>query len=175
MNYDRHLYILRAIEGLREAKSWTGKTHVQKTLFLTQAIGFNELPFKFVLYRHGPYSFEVDQELEEMVSYGAIDVVPQGQYGPTLLPGEGRGFPEALGKAEPKGLDSISKVASFVGSRNVVALESLATATWVVREENVHGEEAVLKRLKELKPHLEDEIAKKGVQDSDELQRVLSA
>ena len=45
MNFQKHAVILAVIEGLKNAGSWTGKTHVQKSLFLAQAARAFEVPF----------------------------------------------------------------------------------------------------------------------------------
>lgn len=165
MDYDKHFYILTAVECLRKAGSWTGKTHVQKALALTSCLPGSSLPFDFVLYKHGPYSFDLDQELEEMMSYDALQMIPQGQYGPSLKPGQGSGFPTAFHSADVADttLKMIEQTAEFVGASTVIELESLATATWIRTRENVKEDSSVFARLRELKPHLAESVAKDGV------------
>lgn len=166
MEYDLHAYILEAIRSLRKSGSWTGRTHVQKTLALVSAIVGADLPFSFVLYKHGPYSFEVNDEIDRMISYDALRSIPQGTYGPTLEPGDGECFTDAFGEGNQSALELIPKVAAYVGSRNVVSLEALATATWIRTRENVDDDLQVQNRLAELKPHLPIEIIEVGVRDS---------
>lgn len=44
---------------------------VQKTIYLLQRMG-HSLGYRFTLYRHGPYSFELANDLEAMASLGAL-------------------------------------------------------------------------------------------------------
>ena len=74
MEIKKHAIILGVIESLNEHESWTGKTHVQKALWLLSAVGDIEVPFRFVLYKHGPYSFDVEEESEQMKGYAAVTV-----------------------------------------------------------------------------------------------------
>ena len=57
MDFKKHAFILAVIESLHKYGSWTGKTHVHKSLSLLRDRGNIDVPFSFVLYRHGPYSF----------------------------------------------------------------------------------------------------------------------
>ena len=52
-----------------------------------------DVPEEYVLYKHGPYSFVVQSEIEEMKSYAGVssDEVASG-YGLSLSPGKNAGF-----------------------------------------------------------------------------------
>ena len=56
MNFQNHALILAMIEQLNRWGGSSGKTHVQKGLFLLQAVRPRSIPFLYVLYKHGPYS-----------------------------------------------------------------------------------------------------------------------
>src|SRR6266404_6452987 len=75
MDFHKHALILGMIETLRGQGSRTGKTHLIKGLMLAAATGV-EIPFEFFLYKHGPYSTDIEENLEQMQSYGAISVEP---------------------------------------------------------------------------------------------------
>lgn len=155
MNFKKHAFILAVIESLRRQGSWTGKTHVQKALSLLRDSGKAQVPFDFVLYKHGPYSFDVEAELEQMQSYGAVAVDPNpAGYGVRLEPAEMAEFvrgEEPLSEAEKK---AIVDVCRFVGTRTAAELERLATASWIRRQERVSQPAEVAKRLHALKPHI---------------------
>ncbi len=74
MDFYKHRIILAMIEGLRRAGSRTGKTHIIKGLMLASAAKRSLIPFRFFLYKHGPYSTEIEENLEEMQSYGALNI-----------------------------------------------------------------------------------------------------
>ena len=55
--------ITRLIETLRERGSWCGETHVQKAAFFLQELMEVPTRFHFILYKHGPFSFDLRDEL----------------------------------------------------------------------------------------------------------------
>jgi hypothetical protein len=156
MNFEHHKLILETVNGLREKGSWTGKTHVIKTLFLVSCK--IELPFDFLLYKHGPYSFDIDLELEEMKSYLAVVSEQVLGYGPRLKIGKGKSFVEG-GIVDRPIVDAIRKACQFVGDSNVGQLEALATAAWIRSRENLVNQPKVVDRLIELKPHVSRDTA----------------
>lgn len=155
MNYRRHAIIMAVIDALQERGSWTGKTHVQKALTLLRDSGKVQVPFTFVLYKHGPYSFEIEEELEQLQSYGAIEIEPNIEgYGVTLFAGDMADFPAEQSPLSEPEQKAIQDVCSFVGSRNVTELERLATASWITTRERLSTPHEVARRLNRLKPHV---------------------
>jgi hypothetical protein len=51
---------------LKRNGSWTGETHVQKAAFLLRELLDIPVGFDFVLYKHGPFSFDLREMLNEM-------------------------------------------------------------------------------------------------------------
>lgn len=155
MQYKQHAFILEIIESLHRHESRTGKTHVQKAISLLRDLGKVNVPFEFVLYRHGPYSFQVEEALEQMQSYDAIRAEPNaGGYGAVLRTGSMADFSrshEALTEKEKLAVDEVCK---FVARRNVLDLERLATASWIRHQEQVTQSDQVAIRLNTLKPHI---------------------
>src|SRR6476659_7928327 len=120
MHFKKHAFILAVIDALRRHGSWTGKTHVQKALSLLRDSGLVPVPFQFVLYKHGPYSFDIEAELEQMQSYGAVAVEPNaGGYGVVLRPDEMAGFVRDRASLSGDEAQAIEDVCRFVGTRNV--------------------------------------------------------
>ena len=116
-----------------------------------------------MLYKHGPYSFEVETELEQMQSYGAIAVELNGDgYGVVLRPDDMASFVQTLETLSPEERQGIDAVCKFVGSRNVTDLERLATASWIRRQEGVTQPPEVARRLHSLKPHVSIEEAERA-------------
>ncbi|HET6884435.1 MAG TPA: hypothetical protein VFI31_30055 [Pirellulales bacterium] len=155
MEFKRHSFILAVIDALHDHGSWTGKTHVQKALSLLHDAGEVEVPFKFVLYKHGPYSFDVEEELEQVQSYGAvaIDTNVRG-YGVVLHSGKMANYAREAAPLSADEQAAIERVCAFVGQKNVVELERLATAAWIRRREKLDTTEKVVGRLRKLKPHV---------------------
>lgn len=154
MNFRKHALILEVINGLKTSKSWTGKTHVQKTMFLVNEATSIQVPFEFVLYKHGPYSFDIETELEQMKSYSGISVQPVSSYGVELKPSDNADLIRSLAPLTPLEKESIDKICLFVGNKGVVELERLATAVWIRRRERVTDPHEVARRVNGLKPHI---------------------
>lgn len=138
---------------MQEAGSWAAETHVQKCCyFLQKALGV-QLEFDFILYKHGPFAFDLREELEQMVSDLALVYRSQDPYGPSLKPRE---VAEQLRAQFPRTIDryapQISLVAKRLAPHDVSWLERAATALYVLREEDQVVEPSA--RVHELKPHI---------------------
>jgi len=79
--------ILDLATELLKRGSWCGETHLQKATFLLQELLETPTGFQFILYKHGPFSFELRDSLVELAADGLMEyVVRSPQYGPSLLP-----------------------------------------------------------------------------------------
>jgi hypothetical protein len=165
VDFKKHSLILSVIQGLNEKGSWTGKTHVQKTLFLLHSAIGKRLPFEFILYKHGPFSFDVEEEMEQMRGYEAIHQTPIAGYGVTLKPGEMTEFLHEIAPLDPDEITAIEKVCRFVDSKDVKELERLATAAWIRSEEGLTDHDEIATRLHFLKPHISEEAAKSASEE----------
>lgn len=162
MDFRKHATILAVVERLNAAGSWTGRTHVQKALYLLNDAAGCSLPFEFVLYKHGPYSFDVDAELEQMKSYAAIAATPRAPAGVTLFPASNAQYVKDRSPLNQGMLEHIDHICSFVGRMDVHKLEALSTAVWIETREQLRDEQKVADRLVELKPHVSRHDAKQA-------------
>jgi uncharacterized protein YwgA len=69
---DRSAILLDVAEQLNANGSWTGETHIQKAAYLMQELLGVPSGFKFVLYRHGPFSFGLRDSLNKLETLGCI-------------------------------------------------------------------------------------------------------
>jgi hypothetical protein len=125
------------------------------------------LGFDFILYRHGPFSFDLRDELTAMRADGLISLrVQTPGCGPSIVlepPADElrRRFPNTVSKHEPM----IEMVASKLGSRTVVELERLATSYYVsVNTPDGATPARLAQRVHEIKPHIPVEQAIKAMQ-----------
>src|ERR1017187_6331592 len=81
----KYSVLLALNEELRSAGSWTGETHMQKATYFLQHLMGVPLGFDFILYKHGPFSFDLRDELTAMRAEGFLRLEPQHPYGPTLV------------------------------------------------------------------------------------------
>ncbi len=166
----RQANLLSLMKALRERGSWCGETHIQKcTYFLQEGLGV-PLGFEFVLYKHGPFSFDLREGLGEMRANLVIGVKPQPPYGPSLEPGPSS---EAVMERFPRTREQYAKQIDFVANklaeRNVVDLERLGTALYVTKENPGSDAAARARLIHELKPHISEQAARDTVEQVDEL------
>jgi hypothetical protein len=168
----RHAVLLALLDEMSQRGSWSGETHVQKAVYFLQKALDAPLGFEFVLYKHGPFSFDLRQELGEMRANRLIQVMPQPfPYGPSLAPGPSAGalkrwFPKTIAKFQPK----IRFVAENFASRGVTDLERLGAALYVTQEDSKGAPlQARARRLHDLKPHISLEQAKSALAEVDEI------
>jgi uncharacterized protein YwgA len=157
-------------KALKDAGSWGGETHVQKTSYLVNALGNVNPGWEFVLYKHGPYSFDLHDDLVSSQAMGLLIQRPQQPYGPSLEVSEDglrllNQFSVVQRDAKPK----IELIARLVGQKNIFELERLATAVFVTAEKAGASPEDRAARLRELKPHVTDGAALSAVTEADQL------
>jgi uncharacterized protein YwgA len=166
--------VLSLVENLRDRGSWCGETHIQKAAYLLEEVMGVPLDFGFVLYKHGPYSFELKDQLDQMKAMGLLKVVPQPYpYRPRI---EEDKSAEVLKKMYAKTADAyreqVTKVADFLNAKGVAELERLATAVYVIKETgNELSAEAQAEKLREYKPHVEGIMAESAVSAAKEFLR----
>lgn len=164
--HDQWGIVCLLVNEMREQGSWGGETHLQKGTYLLKHLVGVPLEYKFTLYKHGPFSFQLRDDLDYLRSGRALAYEPQERYGPKLR------VERAIESEEAgKYRDQIKFVAEALGSKNVTELEALSTALLVTLERDDADAETRTKRLLELKPHLERERALKAVTEIDQLRR----
>src|SRR5437773_6101487 len=90
---------------LRSRGSWCGETHIQKATYFLQELLQVHTGFEFILYKHGPFSFDLRDTITEMRADGVLEIHQQPYpYGPSLIVSEQqfaeiqRRFPNTLSK-----------------------------------------------------------------------------
>ena len=160
---ERDAILLKLAERLKAHGSWCGETHIQKATYLLQKLLKVPLGFEFILYKHGPFSFDLKDELTEMRADTLLTWQERPDpYGNSLVVA-------SLGESmlEKKDITLYDKqiefVAETVNSQGVKDLEKLATAYYV---KNTHGDipsEKQAEILCEFKPHITIEEARQAI------------
>ena len=120
------------IEQLRANESWCGETHVQKATYLAQELFGVPMDFDFILYKHGPFSFELREELGALRADGLMRLEPKRPYGARIATTERSEYVQGLCRktlGEYEG--ALSFVAHELGNKGVEELEKLGTAVYV--------------------------------------------
>jgi hypothetical protein len=151
--------------------SWCGETHIQKAMFFLQELLGVEAGFEFILYRHGPFSFDLRDELSSMQADDLLGLAVRHEgYGPAyVLTPFSEAFLERFPKTTARYIHQVEFVADELGDKGVAELERLATALFIARREGIDDIEERTERLVELKPHISRSEARLASQEVDHL------
>jgi len=161
----REAVILSLIEKLKCNDSWCGETHIQKATYFLQELLKVPLELDFILYKHGPYSFDLKDELNIMQSDMILKSISQLPYGSSLHPGDTsnqikESYPILISQYEK----DIDFVVQKLSRKNVSELEKLATALYVTTSKKTDGSvEQRAESINKVKPHVSIEAAKEAV------------
>ncbi len=166
--------ITRLAQSLRERGSWCGETHIQKTTYFLQELLGVPLEFQFILYKHGPFSFDLRDELSALQADELLRPEPHPPYGPKIVTTERAEYIQGLyPKTLAKYQEKIDLVTDRLGPADVATLERLATGLYVTRTaegvEDAATMEARADELHRLKPHISVEEAGEAIREVDEL------
>lgn len=163
--------VLDLIDSLKTNGSWCGETHIQKAVFFLQELTGVPTGFEFILYKHGPFSFDLRDELSSMQADDLLKIKLQPYpYGPSLEPTDAS---LELRKRFPVTRRQYKRVIDFVaenlGELGVAELERIATALYVTRQTGEVDSKTRADSLCRLKPHVSYDKALKAVEDLDQL------
>lgn len=163
----RAAVLTRLIERLREQKSWCGETHVQKATFFLQELTHARLGFTFTMYRYGPYSFDLRDDLTGLRGDNIVRLAPQWPYGPRMELTDRSDYIQGIySKTLAAYAGSIDIVVRWLGSKGVAELERLSTALYVIRRNAANAStEALIEHLLRLKPHVSRAQATAAVEE----------
>jgi len=171
---ERITITLELCNRLKEAGSWCGETHIQKAYYFLQELTEVPTGYEFVLYKHGPFSFDLRDDLNGMRADGYLMLTPQPYpYGPSMLITDlGTNFRQRHGDFSQRYLERIKFVACKLGDKGVADLERLSTALLAWKEEPGITANDLAIRVHGLKPHVSVELARDSV---DELFQIIEA
>ncbi len=171
---ENDVLLLELVEQLREKGSWCGETHLQKAVYFLQELLSVPMGLEFVLYKHGPFSFGLQDKLILLRAHGLLELEPQANgYGPKLSLSQSgqalkRGFPRTIREQ----LNAFKWLTDRLGKKGVVDLERLGTALFVSRNKEMQGkgDEEIVARIVELKPHVSEEQARAALREVREME-----
>jgi hypothetical protein len=165
----RAAVIVSLTKALKAKESWCGETNVQKACFFLQELAGVPLDLDFILYKYGPYSFALTDELTAMRADSMLTLqVRDPRYGPCYVPGELASsllerYPKTVGKFQ----NEVQFVAQRLGSKGVADLERVATALYVRKHKASVSVNERAKEINRLKPHVSLSDARAAIQEVD--------
>lgn len=167
----RAIVLVELAEMLSAAGSWCGETHMQKAVFFLQQLFGVPLGFSFILYKHGPFSFDLRDELTGLRADDVFTLAPRpAPYGPRLLPTQlAVELKSKFNRTRKRYAHQVEFVAHKFGNKRVTELERLGTALFVAAECSqdssvAHRAEMIVN----LKPHISLSSAQQAVGLIDE-------
>ena len=162
--------LVALIEAMKDQGSWCGETNIQKASYFLQEMMGVPFGFEFILYKYGPYSFELTDELTGLLADSILSLtVRDERYGPCY----GRGpvselilskFAKTVSQYRPR----IDFVASRLGKKGIGELERLATALYVsLRNREGSPVECRASELRSLKSHIDEAASVDATREVD--------
>lgn len=172
MNQTKRSVILTELaKKLLAGGSWCGETHIQKATYFIQELLGVPTEYHFILYKHGPYSFDLHHELVDFRAARLFRLQAMPPYGPSLVPTE---VAEEIRARFPRTLKRYQRQIDFVASRlaekTVAELERIATALYVTRKEGLRLPEDRARSIHHLKPHVSFVQALAAVTEIDKME-----
>ena len=161
------------VEKMQDRDGWCGETHIQKTAYFLQALVGVPLSYEFIIYKHGPYSFDLHDDLMAMKANRFLKTEARRPYGPSYGIGD---LSKVVTDRYPKTLREFNQHIEFVadelGSKGVKELERLGTALFVTNQNaNGLGVNERARLVSKRKPHINIDQARMAVRTVDELRK----
>jgi hypothetical protein len=170
-NIERWAVIAQLVKDIRDNRGWAGETHIQKILFFLQELLNVPGGYRFVLYKHGPYSFDFHDDLARMLSNFILSVEPRPGYGPSFGLGEtGDNVIDRGTKVVAQYQRQLQFIVGVLGTKDVRTLERYGTAL-LLRSKYPGFDDATLgDKIVELKPHITTPLANEAVRAVAEIE-----
>ena len=165
----RFALLLELTNRLRVAGSWCGETHLQKAVFSLETLAKTPLCYEFIMYKHGPFSFDLRDEISGLRAARLIDYELQEGYGPRLKPSE---LSKLIIERNKKEVSRLAKayefVVSWMGKKDVKELEKMTTGLFVTvsRKGSSFAERA--HHIRDLKPHISQDEAERALHAAEQ-------
>lgn len=163
-NVVRNCVILELLEQLQLKHSWCGETHIQKATYFLQKLTMVETDFDYVLYKHGPFSFDLRDELSSLTANRLVEWLPQSPYGSKCnVTSNGKELKSVLSELVNEYDSAIEFVSEHLAKENVAELERLGTALYFINSDSSLNSEVLATKVHEIKPHVSYAEAFKAV------------
>lgn len=162
--------ILKLVDTLEKKSNWLDEKHIQKAVYCLQNITQVSTQFNFILYKHAPFSFDFQDELNLIRTSELLNVNFDRPYGPHFsVSTSGRRLINKFSAVVDKYKKQISFIAKNFENKELAELERFASALYVKLNYNLPSAEARAERLNGLQPHLLIDKALEAVKDAERI------
>lgn len=166
----KQVVVLSLIESMKNSGSWCGETHIQKSVYFLQTMLNVPTDFDFILYKHGPFSFELRDSLGEMRGNMLVELTSRVPYGPSYRStASGKALIERYPKTAAEYKKQVEYITRHFAGLGVAELERLATALYVTDKEGHISAEERAKKINEVKPHIPVDIAEAAIHEVEKI------
>lgn len=163
--------VTNLVDRMRKLGGWCGETHIQKSVYLAQELAGVPFEFEFILYKHGPFSFDLRDELTSLRADELLRLEPQTfPYGPKFKATDNA---QALQTKFPKTLKKHAVALDFVArklaTKQVDELERLATALFATVNFTEQDDRERAQWINEKKPHVSVDEALEALEEVESL------
>ncbi len=170
--FKKAVLIILMTEQLIDHGNWSGETSIQKAFYLLKALFKIRIDYDFILYKHGPYSFDLSDDLTAFRGYKLLKLKPHRKYSPRFLPDEaGINLKERFPKTRKKYQKKIDFVAEKLGDKGVFDLEKVSTAIYVIKEkeEELSTDIERSRFIHKKKKHISISDAKRALEEAHQI------
>ena len=158
--------LLSFVRRLKAAGSWCWEAHIQKSTYFLQEFMHVPLELNYIFYKHGPFSFDLNDRLTALRGNELVELRSQKPYGPHLLTTALADsfielFPTTIGQYKA----DIDFVVGKLAAKNVAELDRLSTALYVRLEMPGEDDGARAKRINQLKPQVTIQEAREALRE----------
>ena len=161
----REALLVSLTDAMRAKGSWCGETHLQKATYFLQEMTAVPTGFDYILFHHGPFSFDLREELTAMRANGFLTLqVKAPPYGPSFLTTQAGEQLQAMMKDETSAYgNNLRFTADWLGVMKAADLERVATAFYVMKDKPDFSKDDQAAEVNRLKPHITSESALEAI------------
>lgn len=174
--WDKRALVLALIDALRASGSRCGETHVQKSFYVLQTMSKVPSNFNFILYKHGPFSFDLQEFLHELRGDNLIADMPTGlPYGTMLaVTPQGKQIESLRADLINRYKRLFQTISERFGKKTVRDLERIATAFYVMQELPKSSVKDQAQRITFHKKHVRLDEAEQALVEANDLLKLLA-
>jgi len=168
--------LISLIEKMNLKGSWCGETHIQKAVYFLQEVTSLNLNFNYILYKHGPFSFDLRDFLSGMLTEGFLKLQPMFQYGPSYVIGDvGKKHKTKFEVLSQSASTEIESISNKLGNMNAAELEKLSTSLYFIKNHSDLKKSDMAKNIHSIKSHISVMSAEKAIEETDEIISAVSS
>jgi len=167
---NRYACVLSVIKSLQKTTEKVNETKIQKTMFFIEEI-FPEIDvYEFIMYKYGPFSFDLRDDLGHMVAKKFLRTIDREPYGTQISEDDlskqlEMQYSENYLKIKPYS----DFIAEKIGGKGIHDLEAIGTALFIIQIKDKEIQNITLQNKIKLfdifKPHIDEKIAIDAIEE----------